>query len=170
MRKIVSGFAASLDGYITGANGEIDWILIDKEIDFAEEMKRFDTFLYGRVSYKEVLKFGIQKMHETKHYVFSTTLEEADKNFILVQENVEQVVKELKEQDGKDIALYGGAKLLAALLNMKLVNEISVSVIPVLLGLGKPMVDVLSENISLELLNTKTYSNGTVRLTYNVKF
>ncbi len=170
MRKIISGFAASLDGYINGPNGEIDWILIDKEIDFAEEMKRFDTFLYGRISYEEVLKFGIQEMPGTKNYVFSTTLEEADKNFILVKENVEQVVKELKEQDGKDISLFGGAKLLAALINMKLVDEISVAVIPVLLGLGKPMVDVLKNNISLELLNTKTYSNGTVRLTYNVRY
>lgn len=170
MRKIVSGFAASLDGYINGPNGEIDWILIDKEIDFAEEMKRFDTFLYGRISYEEVLKFGIQEMPGTKNYVFSTTLNEADKNFILVKENVEQVVKELKEQDGKDISLFGGAKLLAALINMKLVDEISVAVIPVLLGLGKPMVDVLKNNISLELLNTKTYSNGTVRLTYNVRY
>jgi len=170
MRKIISGFAASLDGYINGPNGEIDWILIDKEIDFAEEMKRFDTFLYGRISYEEVLKFGIQEMPGTKNYVFSTTLEEADKNFILVKENVEQVVKELKEQDGKDISLFGGAKLLAALINMKLMDEISVAVIPVLLGLGKPMVDVLKNNISLELLNTKTYSNGTVRLTYNVRY
>ncbi|MFN2458799.1 MAG: dihydrofolate reductase family protein [Chitinophagaceae bacterium] len=169
MRKIVSGFAASLDGYITGANGEIDWILIDKEIDFTEEFKRYDAFFYGRITYEEVVKMGYA-MPGIKNYVFSTTLKEVDKNYILVNENVEQVVKELKEQEGKDIALYGGAKLLASLLNMNLVDEISVAIIPVLLGRGKPMVNVLNKYISLELLNTKTYSNGTVRVTYNVKY
>src|SRR5687767_13651073 len=56
MRSIVSGFASSLDGYIEGPNGEYDWILIDKEVDFAEQMKRYDAFLYGRRTYESVRK------------------------------------------------------------------------------------------------------------------
>ena len=114
MRKIISGFAASLDGYITGPNGEYDWILIDKEIDFTEEMKRFDTFLYGKTTYEEVVRMG-QSMRDIRNYVFSTTLKQVHADYILINENAEEVIRKLKSEKGKDIALFGGAKLLASL-------------------------------------------------------
>ena len=58
MRKIIAGFACSLDGFIEGPHGEYDWILFNKEIDFAAQMKQYDTFLYGRRTYEAVAKEG----------------------------------------------------------------------------------------------------------------
>jgi len=170
MRKIVAGFAASLDGYITGPNGEYDWILIDKDIDFTELTKRFDTYFFGRKSYEAIVAMGSKPTPGIRHYVFSNTLTSVANGYRLVKDPIKEKVLELKQEEGKDIAVYGGAGLLASLLDLQLVDEISVSVIPVLLGKGKPMVDVLTEKVWLQLINTKNYSNGTVQVSYNTKY
>ena len=66
MRKIVAGFAISLDGYIAGLNNEFDWIIIDKEIDFAEQMKRFDTYLLGRKTNEITINMGGNSLGKSK--------------------------------------------------------------------------------------------------------
>ncbi|HUS03843.1 MAG TPA: hypothetical protein VMY77_19015, partial [Chitinophagaceae bacterium] len=76
MRKIVAGFAISLDGYIAGPKNEFDWIIIDKEIDFTEQMKRYDTYFLGRKTY-ELSKIMGQSFGKDKVYIFSNTLAEA---------------------------------------------------------------------------------------------
>ena len=169
MRKVVAGFASSVDGYIEGPNGEYDWILIDKEINFAEQAKRFDTYFFGRKTYEACLKMGSGKSKNQTNYVFSNSLKVADPNYILINGDIKNRVMEIKARGEKDIAIFGGASLLASLLDLQLVDELVIAIIPVLLGKGKPMVDVLSEKVSLELLSTKTYKNGTVSVTYSVK-
>jgi dihydrofolate reductase len=169
MRKVVAGFAISLDGKIEGPHGEYDWIVVDKEIDFAELNKRYDTYLYGRRTYESVRSMGQPPSAKDRHYVFSTSLNEVSKGFTLVKENIREEVLSLKAQPGKDIALFGGAGLLTTLLNLELVDEISMSVIPVILGSGKPMVEQLDQRVGLALSGTKTYANGTVQLTYTVR-
>lgn len=170
MRKIVAGFAASLDGYITGPNGEYDWILIDKEIDFAEQFKRFDTYFFGRKSYEAILAMGSKPTPGIQHFVFSNTLTSVASHYTLLKEPIKEKVLQLKQQEGKDIAVYGGASLLASLLDLQLVDEISIAIIPVLLGKGKPMVEELNEKVWLHLVNIRTYSNGTVQASYDVKY
>lgn len=168
MRKLVAGFAASIDGYIEGPNGEYDWIIIDDKIDFAAGMKRFDTFFFGRRSYEAAKAMFEKASPGIRNYVFSNTLKTVDENFILLGGEVESVVQSLKQQPGKDIALYGGANLLASLLNYKLVDELSISYIPVLLGKGKPMVDVLTAKVWLRFNNSRRYQNGTLIVNYAV--
>ena len=170
MRKLVAGFASSVDDYIEGPNREYDWILIDKEIDFNEQAKRFDTYFMGRLSYEAIKSMGGTGTKNTKHYVFSNTLSSVDKNYILINRNVKEEVIRIKEQEGKDIALWGGASLLASLLDLKLVNEIEIAFIPVLLGKGKPMVDVLKDKVWLTFLKSKAYSNGTLSVSYAVEY
>lgn len=170
MRKIIAGFASSVDGYIEGPNGEYDWILIDKEIDFTESAKRFDTYFFGRKSYEAVLKMGNKPTAGITNYVFSTTLPSVDKDYRLVTGNVKGQVIDIKQKQGKDIAVFGGANLLTSLLNFQLVDEVSVSIIPVLLGSGKPMTDVLIHKVWLSFISSKHYSNGTVQTTYAVKY
>jgi dihydrofolate reductase len=169
MRKVVSGFAASLDGYIEGPNGEYDWILIDKEIDFSEQMKRYDAFFYGRKSYEAVVKMGTNTSPGTVHYVFSNSLDSVAPGFTLIRGDIKNKILQMKQEPGKDIAVFGGANLLARLLDLNVVDELSIAIIPVLLGRGKPMVDELTSRVWLSLVKTHTYSNGTVQLTYTVK-
>jgi dihydrofolate reductase len=170
MRSLVSGFAASLDGYIEGPNGEYDWIPMNKEIDFAKQMKRYDTFIYGRKTYEQVIKMGPNKDKKNRHIVVSSTLQEVEPGYELIKGDLKNEIGKLKDADGKDIALFGGAVLLASLLDLRLVDELAVAVIPVLLGKGKPMVSPLDKNIGLQLENTHQYSNGTMLLTYKVKY
>ena len=84
MRKIVAGFAISLDGYIEGTNGEYDWIVMDDDFDFAGHMKRFDTFFFGRQSYLKLLQQGDVSFPGIKNYVFSNSLTTVDKHFTLL--------------------------------------------------------------------------------------
>lgn len=170
MRSLVSGFAASLDGYIEGPHGEYDWIIIDKEVDFAAQMKRYDTFLYGRKTYESVIKMGPNKDKANKHYVVSSSLTSVEPGYELLQGDLKDEILKIKNREGKDIALFGGAVLLASLLNLQLVDELVVSIIPTLLGKGKPMVGPLDKNIRLQLEKTHPYSNGTIVLTYKVRY
>ena len=168
MRKIVAGFAISLDGFNAGPNNEIDWIIIDKEIDFAEQMKRFDTYFIGRKTYEITKKMGGNSYGNSKVYIFSNTLTKVDKPFQLINENVKKTVDQIKKEEGKDITLFGGGELLTSLLNLDLVDEISLAVIPVILGKGIPFVREVNKRISLTLVKSKTYSNGTVELSYEI--
>jgi dihydrofolate reductase len=170
MRKLVAGFAASLDGYIEGPQGEYDWILIDKEVNFTEQMKRFDAFFLGRRTYEKVRSMGGPPTPGIRQYVFSTTLTTVAPGFELIREHIRSTVEALKNSEGRDIALFGGASLLASLLDLHLVDEVSVSLIPVLLGRGRPMVEQLKVKAWLTLLDTKTYGNGTVMLRYAVTY
>jgi dihydrofolate reductase len=170
MRKLVAGFAASVDGYIEGPNGEYDWIIIDEKIDFAAEMKRFDAFFYGRRSYEMATRMYSKPQKGITNYVFSNTLTDPQFNFVLISGDIGPQVEQLKQQKGKDIAVFCGASLLASLLNLQLVDEITVSFIPVLLGQGKPMVEVLNQKIWLSFLNSRRYGNGTLTVQYAVTY
>ncbi|HEV7331573.1 MAG TPA: dihydrofolate reductase family protein [Flavisolibacter sp.] len=168
MRKLVAGFAASVDGYIEGPDGGYDWIIIDEKLDFSAEMKRFDTLFFGRRSYEAAKAMFDKPSAGITNFVFSNTLTEVDKNFILLSGDIHLKVETLKQQEGKDIAVYGGANLLASLLNLQLVDELSISFIPVLLGAGKPMVDLLHEKVWLRFNNSRRYQNGTLVVNYTV--
>ncbi len=168
MRKIVAGFAISLDGYIAGPGNEYDWIIIDKEIDFAEQMKRFDTYFVGRKTYELTKNMGGPSIGKSKVYIFSNTLTEVEKKYHLINADVKETVNHIKKEKGKDIAVFGGGELLTSLLNLNLVDEISLAVIPVILGKGIPFVREVNKKLLLKLIDSKTYSNGTVQLTYIV--
>jgi dihydrofolate reductase len=168
LRKIVVGFAISLDGYIEGPNGEYDWIVMADDFDFSSHMKRFDTFFFGRISYEKLLQQGNVSFPGIKNYVFSNSLTTVDNNFILLQGDINKWVLDIKKQEGKDIAVYGGANLLSSLFDLSLVDELIMSIIPVILGQGKPMVNILKQRVHLTLIETTKFLNGTVQLTYAV--
>lgn len=170
MRKIVAGFAASVDGYIEGPSGEIDWIIIDEKIDFSQYFKRFDAFFFGRRTYEMAKGMFGKPQKGIRNFVFSNTLAAVDENFTLISGDCKEQVEAMQQQQGKDIALYGGASLLASFLDLQLVNEISISFIPVLLGAGKPMVSLLKENVWLSFLSSRRYENGTIMINYAVRY
>ena len=165
MRKIVASFAASLDGYIEDAQGGYDWILIDPEIDFEQMFNRFDTMLFGRKSYE---RFHEHARPGTKCLVFSNTLNEVRDGFELISGDIRPLMEAIRQQEGKDIFIFGGPSLLTSLLDLNLVDEIEVNIVPVLLGQGKPMVEALHERVTLSLLRQQVFGNGSVTFTYKV--
>ena len=170
MRKIVYGGAMSLDGYIAGPNGEYDWIVMDPDIDFAEAMDRFDTFLIGRKTFEAMRRMAAEAPPTPgiRNIVFSRTLRPEDCPYP-VSDDAERVVAALREEPGKDIALFGGGELFRSLLAAGLVDEIGFAVIPVLLGGGIPLLPSPADRARLKLKKHRVYEKtGTVGLEYDI--
>lgn len=102
-------------------------------------------------------------------FVFSNTLEKVKKGVRLVKGDIVQEVNTIKNGPGKNIWLFGGASLTTSLLNAGLVDELWLSVHPILLGKGKPLFQNIDGRIKLQLTESKTYSSGLVSLKYDVE-
>jgi dihydrofolate reductase len=172
MRKVVYGGAMSLDGFIAGPNGEHDWIVSDPDIDFGAMMARFDTFLVGRKTF-EAMRRMVGEAPPTPgitSIVCSRTLNPADHPDLTITADAERLVAELRATAGKDIALFGGGELFRSLLAAGLVDEVGVSVIPVLLGGGVPFLPSPAARATLKLRSHRIYEKtGTVGLEYAIE-
>lgn len=169
MRKLILNLAVSLDGFIEGPNGEFDWCLTDQDYGMTGFMNRIDAVLFGRKSYQLLKQYEEHPYPDKKKYVFSETLPSIDSYAQVITRNAAQEVTQLKEQPGKDIWLFGGAVLTSHLLNAGLVDELLLSVHPILLGTGKPLFSDIKERVYCQLLHTQSYTTGLVQLHYQVK-
>lgn len=170
MRKVILGLAVSLDNFIEGPNGEYDWCFVDQDYGMADFMSRIDAVFVGRKTYEmslgmEMAPGGLPPMEE---YIFSKTLDKVKEGAILVKGDLKTEVEKIKGKSGKDIWLYGGADLTVAMMNLKLVDELWLSVHPILLGSGKPLFHGIPGRIFLKLQETKTYDTGLVSLKYTL--
>jgi dihydrofolate reductase len=170
MRKVRYGGAISLDGYIAGPNGETDWIVIDPDIDFAAMFKQYDTLLIGRRTFTGMVDAGRGSMPGMQVYVFSTTLRQEDyPDVTMVDTGAGEVVRELRQRPGKDIALFGGASLFRSLLDAGQVDTVEVSLIPVLLGAGVPLMPPPYGPVALRLVKQRVLpTTGTISLEYTI--
>jgi len=171
MRKVVYGGAMSLDGYIAGARGEYDWIVMDPDIDFEALTARYDTFLIGRKTFEAMRRMGdaAPPTPGILNIVFSRTLRPEDCPGAVLSDDAVAVVRDLKTKPGKDIALFGGGELFRSLLASDLVDEVGVSVIPVLLGGGVPLLPSPAVRARLTLKKHRVYGKtGTVLLEYDI--
>lgn len=171
MRKIILQLAVSLDGYIEGPNGEFDWCFTDQDYGMSEFFNRIDSLFIGRKSYELAQTMGDAAMPgfpKLREYVFSTTLNEVKPGAVLVKQDIEATVRQIKDEPGKDIWLFGGASLTASLLKFGLVDEMILALHPIILGGGKLLFSNIDKRIPLTLTGSKTYSSGLVMLTYTI--
>jgi len=176
MRKIILGLAASLDGYIARANGDVDWLKMEDLTEGADEMKEFfasiDTIFFGRKTYEKGLEMGgdINMYGKVMNYVFSHTPRQSEiENLKFISENVVEFVKNLKRQDGKNILLMGGGSLATTFFEEGLIDELIIGVQPVILGNGIPLFLPHEKQTELERYDVKTRKSGTVQISYRVK-
>jgi dihydrofolate reductase len=161
----------SLDGYIAGPLGEYDWIVMDPDFDFSEHMAQFDTFLIGRKTFDAMRQMGsnAQSMPGIQNVVFSRTLNPAEYPMVTISDDAVRFVADLRAKPGKDIALFGGGQLFRSLLEAHLVNRVEMSVVPVLLGGGIPLLPAPATRTALKLRKQHLYEKtGTVFLEYEV--
>lgn len=172
MCKVVFRGAMSLDGFIAGPNGEYDWIAADPDMDFGALMSPFDTFLIGRKTFEAMRRTSADAPPTpgVTNYVFSRTLQPGDcPQGTILSDDAEGVVANLRRRSGKDIALFGGGELFRSLLQASLVDEVSVSVLPVLLGGGIPLLPPPAGRARLRLRTHRIYQKtGTVGLEYDI--
>lgn len=171
MRKIILGLAVSLDGFIEGPNGEYDWCFTDQDYGLSEFFKRIDAVFMGRKSYELAQAMGEAPpgMPKMEEYIFSTTLKHVKEGATLISGDTKEQVLKIKNRPGKDIWLFGGASLTSSLMNLGLVDEIWLSIHPVVLGGGKPLFSNIENRIQLQLKECKTFSTGLVSVIYEIK-
>lgn len=176
MRKVTFGGASSLDNFFTGPDGSMDWLMWSDEVMeiTGDYWSRIDTLIMGRKTYEVALANqaeGSQDAGGIKTYVFSRTLPEgvADGGAEIRSDDPADLVRELKQQDGKEICIMGGGDLARSLLEAGVIDEIGFNIHPVLLGSGTPLFYKMHERISLELLECKTLKNGCVYVLYAIK-
>jgi dihydrofolate reductase len=176
MKKIRYGVAMSLDGMIAGPNGEADWIVADPEVNFAEIWSRFDTLLMGRRTFEAaVARLGGKSMDGRKVVVISSTMKPADYPKLTILPALEREKMDAlravtgKEKSSKDIWLMGGGVLFRSLLDMGLVDMVEVSIMPVVLGKGIPLLPPPAHQARLKLVSHKIYRSGIVSLAYDVQ-
>jgi dihydrofolate reductase len=169
MRPIIYQVAASLDGYIAGPNGEIDWIVHDPTIPMSM-YQTVDTVLLGRRTYEMTLQPGAPKWPKGwRVYVFSRTLRaEAHGGVTVVGADAGAVLQALRAEEGGDIWLFGGASLFATAIAEHAVDRVDVAVVPVLLGGGRPLAPDV-ERTRLRLTESRAYQSGIVSLKYAVE-
>lgn len=181
MRKVILDLATSLDGFIEGANEEIDWCIMDDDMDFDGFLSTIDTIFYGRVSYDAWGNFKPdenateaevqfwQNIHSKKKYVFSSQIR-ADEKATFINTDIAKNVADIKQQNGKDIWLYGGASLIKTFIQSGLIDVYRISVHPIALGSGKPLFEDLKERLNLTLVKTNVFKSGVVQLIYKSVF
>ena len=172
MRPVRYNVAASLDGYIAGPNGEYDWIPLEPGIDFSALFRDVDTVLLGRHSYELVLRDPAAATWppDARVLVFSRTLRPSDHPGVtVIGEPAAEVVAGLRgERSGGEIWLYGGGALFGSLLAAGQVDRVEVTVIPILLGGGVPLLPPGITAAPLTLQRVEPYPSGQVSLTYAV--
>jgi dihydrofolate reductase len=182
MRKLIYSMGVSLDGYIAGPAGEIDWSAPDEELHrfHNRQTQELGALLCGRRLYEEMrywdtadqnpslpepeLEFA-RIWQELPKVVFSTTLGEVEGNGRLAREGAAEEVARLKAEPGKDLAV-GGAGLASTLIEAGLVDEYRLFVSPVVLGGGTSYFPALDERIDLELVETRVFGSRVVYLRY----
>ena len=170
MRKIILNLAVSLDSYIEGPNGEYDWCFNDQDYGLTDFFNSCDAMFIGRKSYELLMSTDPDVFAAIKMYVFSNTLKTINGNAELISDtDFKQRVDEIRSQSGKNIWLFGGAGLVSAFMEYRLINELLLSVHPIILGAGKPLFADIKERTELILLGTEQFSSGLIQLRYTFK-
>jgi len=178
MRKIIVYIATSADGFIARKDGGIDWLDRPRpkgNYGMGEFWKSIDTIVMGRKTYDFAAKFvkegkaSAEMFRGIKHYVFSRRPpKRVLEGFEFVNEPIKKFAQRLRGQKGKDIFMMGGGGIIGSFLDEGEIDEFVISVIPVFIGEGIPLIAPGRRTVSLKLLSTKKFSDGVVKLHYAV--
>ncbi|MET3978115.1 dihydrofolate reductase [Mucilaginibacter sp. UYP25] len=169
MRKVILNLAMSLDGFIEGPNGEYDWCLTDQDYGMEEFFSHTDAVFIGRKSF-EMIRADAGMFPVKDIYVFSNTIEpRPGETFkVIPSANYSRAVEDIVNEDGGDIWLFGGAELVSAFMNKRLVSEVILSIHPVILGGGKPLFKDIESRVGLSFVNQKAYDTGLLQVRYEL--
>jgi dihydrofolate reductase len=193
MRKIIAALQISVDGFIEGPNGELDWAMEEDEEtwrDLNEMLNSVDACLLGRVMYPAYEQYWLAVLanpagilpltsktatkneiayarwaNDVPHFVLSNTLDKVAWKTTGIVRDVEEI-QEMKRQPGKGIYAVGGATLVSSLMNLGLIDELRLMINPLVLGGGKALFKDVKDRHRLTLLRSKPLRSGKVSLSY----
>jgi dihydrofolate reductase len=170
MRKIILFIASSLDGYIARNSGEIDWLFTDQDYGYTEFFAQVDTVIMGNKTYQQVLGFGEYPYQDKEVFVFSKTQQGTTENNVkFVGDDWKSWINTLRQSGDSNIWLVGGAQLIHEFLKHNFIDELILSIHPIILGSGIPLI-VNDPNLEtlLELKDVKTYNSGLLQISYDL--
>jgi dihydrofolate reductase len=173
MRKVIYGGACSLDGFLTGPGGSLDWLHFSKDVEaiIAKSFANADAILYGRKSWDVAVANGSSgsPAGNMRSYVFSRTLDRLPVPGVeLVRSDAGAFVSALKARPGKDILVMSGGDFARSLFQARLIDEVALNIHPVLLGSGVPAFRDPGMRISLELAECRPLDGGCTLVSYRV--
>jgi len=188
MRKIISFMHLSLDGFVAGPNGEMNWIKIDEEIfdHVGKRISETDTALYGRATYQMMENYWPAagnkpdaSKHDIEHskwynqvhkVVLSKTIADTHlTNTTIIRDNHSDKINEIKQKPGKEILLFGSPTATHSLIQQNLIDRYWLFVNPIILGRGIPLFADIKDTIKLQLLTTRQFTSGVTELNYTVE-
>ena len=176
--------SVTLDGYFSGANGDISWAHNDPNDSewnafVGENASGGGVLLLGRITYELMASFWptpaamqmmptvAEGMNRMTKVVFSRSLDKASwSNTKLVKGDIAAEVRKMKKESDKDMVILGSGSIVSQLTQARLIDEYQVVVVPVVLGKGRTMFEGVKDKLSLKRTNTRTFRNGNVVLTY----
>ena len=183
MRNLIFFMHTSLDGFVAGLKGEMNWIKVDDEMfDFVATMTdTADTALYGRVTYEIMQSYWPNagkepnaSKHDKEHsawynkvskVVLSKTISEKGlDNTTVISGQLTDNINKIKKQDGKNILIFGSPRASQSLLNEGLIDEFWLFVNPIILGQGLPLFKDITGTTKLKLVESKTFACGVIAL------
>jgi len=168
-RRVKYFVAVSLDAYIAGPEGEVDWLFADQDYGMEEFTGTIDTVLIGRRTYECMLAHNQRAYPGVTNYVFSSTLRASDFPEVqVISADVAQTVAQLRARKGKEIWLVGGGQLFKRLLLADFIDDVIVALHPVLLGEGIPMLPEIGVITQLTLKKAHPYESGLITLHYEL--
>lgn len=188
MRNIISFMHMSLDGFVAGPNGEMNWITVNEEIfDYVgKRISQTDTAMYGRTTYNMMESYWTDagnkpnaSTHDVEHsawynkahkIVLSTTMNDTTlANTTIISNNLPESIHTIQQQPGSEILLFGSPSATHSLLKLNLINGFWLFVNPVILGQGIPLFAGIHDKITLQLLPTSNrFECGVTELNYAV--
>lgn len=175
MRKVVLFIAMSLDGYIADKQGGIDWLIqqdpnIEENTQYLKFIKDIDTVLMGYTTYHQVtteLSPDVWFYEDMMTYVYTHKKLESKQNIIFTDQDLGNLISDLKAKNGKDIWICGGASIVNQLMDLDLIDTYYITMIPILLGSGIRLFDEHLASKKLKLIKTEVF-HGMVDLVYDI--
>lgn len=181
MRKLKLQVQMSVDGFIAGPNGEMDWMVWDWDEALKDYIRVItepvDCIILGRKLAEGFIPYwathpqeeGAEKINNTQKIVFSTTLDKSKwDNTILAKGDLAEEITQLKQQQGKDIIAYGGANFVSALIKLELIDEFHLLINPTAIGNGMAIFNALNSKQNLTLVKSIAFDCGIVLLNYKL--
>jgi dihydrofolate reductase len=172
MRKIIVYIATSADGFIARPDGDVSWLDRPKsagDYGMGAFYKTIDTTLMGRKTYDIGRKLGQESYPGKKNYVFSRTHDVGESMGVeFVARSAGAFARRLRGVEGKDIWLVGGGELVGSFLDAGEIDELVIHVVPTLIGEGIPLLHPRHRSVPLNLLSSRAFPDGVVRLHYAV--
>lgn len=173
MKKIKLYIAASIDGYIAGLDGSLDWLSeypITPELNYGYDQffESIDTVIMGGKTYRDILNMDVIYPYESKisYIITRNQINNSKENLHFITDNIIENIGDLRKKQGKDIWLVGGGELISMLLDHDLIDEMIITYVPTLLGDGIPLFPKIRKESNWKLINSQSYENGVLTVIY----